>query len=70
MQCAHTVCLGASYESRTKHRLLSLDVSDHLTFITAVEFVLFEAQAGSFLLDCVTKIFGIILAKKFGEETS
>lgn len=54
MQCAHIVCLGASYESRTKHRLLSLDVSDRLTFMTAVECVLSEAQAGSFLLDCVT----------------
>lgn len=54
MKCAHIVCLGASYDSRTKHRLLSLHVSDGLTFITAVECVLSEAQAESFLLDRVT----------------
>lgn len=54
MQCAHIVCLGASYDSRTKHRLLSLDISGRLTFITVLECVLSEVQAESFLLNCVT----------------
>jgi hypothetical protein len=54
MQCAQIVCLGASYDSCTKHLLLSLHICDRLTFITAVECVLSEGQAESSLLDCVT----------------